>query len=426
MSGRYKAYPEYKASTIEWIDRIPASWDIKPTFDVFDPSTEKNSNGLETNVLSLSYGNIVERDVEKNFGLLPESFDTYQIVETDDVILRLTDLQNDKKSLRVGIAKQRGIITSAYLKLKPKDVVIPRFAYSLLHSYDITKVFYGMGGGLRQTMRFEEFRRLPIILPSATEQIKIVSFLEHETSKIDTLITKQEKLIELLKEKRQSFISFAVTKGINPNAPMKDSGVEWLGQIPAHWDVKRVRHVFRVDNNLRTPLDRDVRAGMSGEYQYYGPTGVLDYINTYNIDGEYFLLGEDGDHFLKFREKSMSIYVSGKFNVNNHAHLLKGKDSLTTKWGYLFFEHMDLFPWLLKQGVGRYKLQKAILIDIPVFIPPPHEQELIISEIEKQKLVLSEIEFKSKAAIELLLEKRNALITAATTGKIDLRDWSES
>lgn len=117
--------------------------------------------GLEDNVLSLSYGNIIRRNVEDNFGLMPESFNTYQIVKSGDVILRLTDLQNDKRSLRVGLAKEGGIITSAYLSLRGKSDVDPSYLYQLLHSYDTTKVFYGMSGGLRQSMKFEDFRRLP-------------------------------------------------------------------------------------------------------------------------------------------------------------------------------------------------------------------------------------------------------------------------
>ena len=197
MTGRYKAYPEYKDSEIEWVGDIPASWTVKPTFSVFDPSVSKNTEGQESTVLSLSYGNIVERDVDTNFGLLPESFNTYQIVRDGDLILRLTDLQNDKKSLRVGLVKQTGIITSAYLKLRSNQSIDSRFAYRLLHSYDTTKVFYGMGGGLRQSMKFEDFRRLPILVPPLEEQQKIANFLDHETPKIDTLIAKQEKLIEL-------------------------------------------------------------------------------------------------------------------------------------------------------------------------------------------------------------------------------------
>ena len=345
---KYQPYPEYKDSGVEWVGEIPKHWNVLPAFAAATNECIKNSDGLETNVLSLSYGNIVERDIENNFGLLPDSFNTYQIVNVGDIILRLTDLQNDKRSLRVGLSKLNGIITSAYLKLVCKSMLQYGYAYRLLHSYDTTKVFYGMGGGLRQSMKFDDFRRLPLLIPTQEEQRTIAAFLDYETARIDQLIAKQQQLIELLKEKRQAVISHAVTKGLNPNAPMKDSGVEWLGQVPEHWDVMKVGHAFNIANNLRTPIDRNIRAEQPGEYPYYGPTGILDYINECSVHGEYFLLGEDGDHFLKFSEKAMTILVSGDFSVNNHAHLLQGQDFCLTAWGAAYFETKDITPWLIR------------------------------------------------------------------------------
>ena len=245
---KYQLYPEYKDSGVEWVGDMPRHWQSKPAFAVVMDECIKNSDGAESNVLSLSYGNIVERDVETNFGLLPESFNTYQIVNPGDIILRLTDLQNDKRSLRVGRSTLQGIITSAYLKLSCSGELNDRYAYRLLHSYDTTKVFYGMGGGLRQSMKFEDFRRLPFLVPPLEEQRTIAAFLDHETARIDRLIAQQQRLIELLKEKRQAVISHAVTKGLNPNAPMKDSGVEWLGQVPEHWVVSRIKNYAKIES----------------------------------------------------------------------------------------------------------------------------------------------------------------------------------
>ncbi|EIH5004343.1 restriction endonuclease subunit S [Shigella boydii] len=177
-------------------------------------------------MLSLSYGKIIRRNIESNFGLLPESFDTYQIINKGDVILRLTDLQNDKNSLRVGLVKERGIITSAYLNIVSESCLISSYLYYLLYSYDITKVFYGMGGGLRQSMKFEDFRRLPLLIPSKEEQSAIVKQLDQLTAKIDTLIDKQLHQIALLKERRTALISAAVTGKIdlrNWTAPIAEA-----------------------------------------------------------------------------------------------------------------------------------------------------------------------------------------------------------
>ncbi|HCQ0742453.1 TPA: restriction endonuclease subunit S [Escherichia coli] len=215
-----------KDSVVEWLEEIPSSWKVVPTYSVCKSTTVKNYNGLEKNILSLSYGKIIRRNVESNFGLLPESFDTYQIINKGDIILRLTDLQNDKNSLRVGLVKERGIITSAYLKIVSASCLISSYLYYLFYSYDITKVFYGMGGGLRQSMKFEDFRRLPLLIPSKEEQSAIVKQLDQLTAKIDTLIDKQLYQIALLKERRTALISAAVTGKIdlrNWSAPIPEA-----------------------------------------------------------------------------------------------------------------------------------------------------------------------------------------------------------
>lgn len=264
-----------------------------------------------------------------------------------------------------------------------------------------------------------------ILLPVATvaEQTQIACFLDHETARIDALIEEQQRLIELLKEKRQAVISHSVTKGLDPTVPMKDSGVEWLGEVPAHWEVKKVGHTCDVHNNLRTPIDREIRAVRSGIYPYYGPTGVLDYIDDFYVEGEYFLIGEDGDHFLKFEEKPMTFLVEGRFCVNNHAHLVRGKSGCITSWAALYFEARDLSPWLIRQGVGRYKLRKETLVGIPITVPPKNEQLRIVYEINSQKIVINRIICESEKSISLLGERRSALISAAVTGKIDVRGW---
>lgn len=259
--------------------------------------------------------------------------------------------------------------------------------------------------------------------PPLPEQTIIARFLDHETAKIDALIADQQRLIELLKEKRQAVISHAVTKGLDPNAPMKDSGVEWLGDVPEHWEVKKLGFALDVHNNLRTPIDRAIRAEKAGDYPYYGPTGILDYVDEFFVEGEYFLLGEDGDHFLKFEHKPMTIIVSGKFCVNNHAHVLKGKDGCLTEWGAVFFETRDVSPWLIKQGMSRYKLRKDTLVNIPIVVPPALEQRKIVRFLDSMKLEINNVIAECEESIHLLKERRSALISAAVTGKIDVRGW---
>lgn len=200
-----------KDSGVEWIERIPGSWRVCPLFAAAREKEKRNYGNQVQNVLSLSYGKIIDKDVSDNFGLLPESFETYQIVSKGNIILRLTDLQNDKRSLRVGLVRHQGIITSAYICLDFFRDIDPSYAFYLLHAYDITKVFYGLGGGVRQTMKFEDLKWLPILMPSAAEQQVIASFLDREATKIDALISRIREAITSLKEYRTALIFAAVT-----------------------------------------------------------------------------------------------------------------------------------------------------------------------------------------------------------------------
>lgn len=203
-----------KDSGISWLGQIPKHWLSLPAFTIFQEQQISNKGMIERNLLSLSYGNIVRKDIDTHYGLLPQSFETYQIVFPGNLILRLTDLQNDKRSLRVGLVKEKGIITSAYLCLTPHKL-ISEYAYYLLHSYDITKVFYTMGAGVRQTMKFVDLKKLSILVPPLSEQKAIAHFLDQETAKIDTLIEKTKTSIEKLKEYRTALISAAVTGKID-------------------------------------------------------------------------------------------------------------------------------------------------------------------------------------------------------------------
>ncbi len=200
-----------KESGVEWIGKIPMHWQLMPLFTIAKEQQNKNIGNKIDNVLSLSYGKIIRRDVENNFGLLPESFETYQIVDSGNIILRLTDLQNDKRSLRVGLVKERGIITSAYVCLSVKKQMLSDYLYVLLHSYDLEKVFYNLGAGVRQTMKFSDLKRLPIPLPPIQEQQRIVDFLNSETRKIDRAVAIIKQSISFLEEYKTSLISHVVT-----------------------------------------------------------------------------------------------------------------------------------------------------------------------------------------------------------------------
>lgn len=434
--SRYKEYDQYKNSDIEWVGDVPEKWEVKPLFSVAKTESIKNSDGVESNVLSLSYGKIIPRDVEDNFGLLPESFNTYQLVKSGDLILRLTDLQNDKRSLRVGQAKEKGIITSAYLKLTAlQNQLNEIFLYRLLHSYDTTKVFYGMGGGLRQSMKFDEMKRLQILVPSILEQENIVNFLDHEITKIDVLIEKQQQLIKLLKEKRQAVISHAVTKGLNPNTPMRDSGVEWFGEVPAHWASSPLKHYANVvdckhitadffDEGIPLASIGEVKewcvnlrtAKLTSERFYFelisGGRKPIDGDIIYSRNatvGEAALVGKDMPRFAMGQDVCL-IRSSRRLFPEYVLHVLKSR---------VIAKQLDL----AMVGSTFKRINVDDIRNFSIVFPPHDEQIEIAKELNRIIHKYEGLIMNAECAIELMRERRTALISAAVTGKIDVRDW---
>ncbi|MEG1925814.1 MAG: restriction endonuclease subunit S [Ruthenibacterium sp.] len=210
--GGLQGDAQTKDSGINWVGEIPDHWDVRVLFELAAEQSISNKTVHNQNLLSLSYGKIVNKDINTMDGLLPASYDTYQIVNGGNVIMRLTDLQNDKRSLRVGISTQTGIITSAYTCLKARsDEILPHYLYLLLHSYDICKVFYSMGGGVRQSIGYGEIKRVPLPLPPVEEQQAIVDYCYSLRTDIERLIAEVKNEIALITEYRTRMISDVVT-----------------------------------------------------------------------------------------------------------------------------------------------------------------------------------------------------------------------
>lgn len=205
-----------KDSGIPWIGQIPVHWDMKYLFQVAHEHYISNKDIHHQNLLSLSYGKIVHKDINTTEGLLPASFDTYQIIEPGNIVFRFTDLQNDHKSLRVGLSKETGIITSAYIAVEVDTIyILPEYFYYTLHSFDIKKLFYSMGGGLRQSLNYNGIRKLYLPIPPLEEQKAIVSFVDNKIKKIEVMIKSLESEIDRLTEYKQRLISDVVTGQID-------------------------------------------------------------------------------------------------------------------------------------------------------------------------------------------------------------------
>lgn len=206
---------ETKTMDSPWIGKIPSHWKVAPLWTLYSERKNKNSDGLEQNLLSLSYGNIIRKNINTNEGLLPKNFNGYNIIEKDDIVLRLTDLQNDKRSLRTGLVKEHGIITSAYVTLEAKQKLSSEYYHYLLHAYDIMKGFYSMGEGVRQNLGYAELSKMKLPMPSIVEQQEIAEYLNSICVQIADAISRQKAAIEKLEEYKKSLIYNVVTGKID-------------------------------------------------------------------------------------------------------------------------------------------------------------------------------------------------------------------
>jgi type I restriction enzyme S subunit len=435
MSIALAPYPEYKDSGLPWLGKIPKHWVISPGFTVFRNKQQKNIGMIETTVLSLSYGKIIVKSPEKLHGLVPESFETYQIVDPGEIIIRPTDLQNDWTSLRVGISRNRGIITSAYLCLRTTDFIIPDYGYLLLHVYDLMKIFYGMGSGLRQNLDFTDIKRLPVVVLPKEEQAAIARFIEAFNRGVDSLIRYKRRLIELLNEQKQVIIHRAVTRGLDPNVHLKPSGIDWLGDVPEHWEVQKVKQC--------------------ASRFYAGGTPDSDNSKYYcdSLDGIPWLLIADLTRQLRVFDSKNRITEQGRASKHleilpigtvvysmyaslgtasileipacvNQAILGIMPDERVLNREYLLQVFIALKPHVVAESSAstQANLNAAKVRNLWLPLPPILEQVSIVRHIVDQSRGLDTDIIRLQREIELLREYRTRLVADVVTGKLDVRD----
>jgi type I restriction enzyme, S subunit len=416
-------YGRYKDSGIEWAETIPSHWDVKPGRVTLSLNKEKNAGNIEETVLSLSYGRLVIKPPEKMTGLVPESLEGYQIINPGDIIIRPTDLQNDWTSLRVGLAKNRGIITSAYLGLKHDEKVSSEYLYYLLHSYDLLKVYYGMGTGLRQNLSWDDFKYLPLTLPPKAEQDRIVAFLDQKTAEIDALIAKKQRQIELLDEQKAILINGAVTRGLNPNAKLKPSGIEWIGDIPEHWGTCKARHIFSQEERPVRKTDdvvtafRDGQVALRSKRRTEGFTVAILEQGYQGIEpGDLVIHGMDAFAgaigISEDRGKCTPEYIilnpiiEGIDNGFFALHLREMAQS-----GYI-----HLICQSVRERAPRFRFPK--LADVSLTIPPFDEQREIVSLVSKIREESARVVASLVKQIGGFKNLRGTLIANAVTGRI--------
>ena len=260
-----------------------------------------------------------------------------------------------------------------------------------------------------------------ITLPNHAEQRAIADFLDRETAEADALVAKYERLIELLEEKRVAHITQAVTKGLDPTVPMKDSGIEWLGQIPATWVAGPIKYFLTMLDGKRIPISGEERSGRQGPYPYYGASGVIDHIDDFIFDEDLILVGEDGANLVN-RATPLAFLAQGKYWVNNHAHILRPKQYDSLNFWVQRIEMEDISS--IVTGSAQPKLTIEVLKNLKISAPTKEDERRTISGyIEKVTKDTDLLKSKASRAIELIRERRSALITAAVTGQIDVNAY---
>ena len=431
MTHNLKPYPTYKPSGVKWLGDVPAHWRQLPGRACFSEKKIPNTGMKEATVLSLSYGQIVVKPAEKLHGLVPASFETYQVIEPGDIVVRPTDLQNDWNSLRFGLSHHRGIITSAYMCLNSDGVMSRDYGYLLLHTYDLKKVFYGLGSGLRQNLNWSDFKYLPCLVPPLPEQHRIATFLDQKTTEIDEAINKKQRLIDLLKEQKAILINQAVTKGLNPNVPMRDSGVEWIGEVPAHWGMKRVKQVSHILRGKFTHRPRNDPTLYDGPYPFIQTGEVARAEKT--ITSYRQTLNERGFAVSKmFPAGTLVMTIAA--NIGDVAVLnfpACFPDSIVgfmprsgVERDYLYYAFLAMRPDLLREAPvntqGNLNIDRVGSRETP--LPPVAEQRAIVQKIEERTLSMNIVTARARHQIDLLQEYRTILIANVVTGKLDVRE----
>lgn len=424
MNGRYKAYGEYKESGVAWLGEVPEGWNI---FSI-RRSLTGCTNGIWGSEPNGKGDIIVLRvaDFERNsFLISDEKLTKRQISQRERFgrLLKCGDLLLEKsgggdKTL-VGCVvlfdKKYSAVTSNFVAkmspLKGYSSNFLTFCFSQLYAGKVNYPSIKQTTGI-QNLDSDAYLMEKFSFPSYEEQTQIATFLDHETAKIDTLIDKQQQLIELLKEKRQAVISHAVTKGLDPDVPMKDSGVEWLGEVPEHWIIQKIKWFATMKSG---DFITSESIEIEDEFPVYGGNGLRGYSKRYTHDGKYVLIGRQGALCGNIN------YANGKFWASEHAVVVSPYGNNEVIWLGELFGFMNFNQYSFSAAQPGLAVERIKDLHIP--IPPSSEQKLISRFLDFEIQLFESIKDKCNQSITLLQERRTALISAAVTGKIDVRDW---
>lgn len=424
-------YSEYKDSGLELLEQIPLHWKVLSNKGIFKlKKNQVGKNSCDYVLLSLTLNGVIKRDMENPQGKFPAEFNTYQEVKKGDFIFCLFDVEETPRC--VGLSEFDGMITGAYTVMEPNGKFNKNYLYYFYLNLDADKRLKSLYTGLRNTISKENFFSFKICVPPLSEQTAIATFLDRKTALIDQAIGIKQKQMELLKERRQILIHKAVTRGLNLNAKMKDSGVEWIGEIPEHWKMNRNGNLARI---IRGASPRP-----AGHPMYFNGTDV-PWIAVGDITKDENIYLDTAINFLTAAGKKQSRFIdTGTFILSNSGATLgvpkimkiSGcindgvlafidlKESLINKlFLYFYFSSQTMrLRDEMNQGATQPNLNTSIVKQLAIAVPPIIEQNDIVNYIKEFTLkITNAISFKEQE-IEKLKEYKSTLINSTVTGKI--------
>ncbi|WP_058914044.1 restriction endonuclease subunit S [Entomohabitans teleogrylli] len=442
--AKYKAYPEYKDSGVEWLGRVPKHWNAKSLkfLCTFNDQVISESAGHDYEIEYVDIGSVnSSQGITKTETMLLSKAPSRarRLVKDGDVIISTVRTYLEAISPIIN-PPDNMVVSTGFAVIRPSIGLNHAFAaYCLRASGFIKEVVARSVGVSYPAINASDLVNIPVPNMPLTEQLRIANFLDHETAKIDNLIEKQQQLIELLKEKRQAVISHAVTKGLNPDVPMKDSGVEWLGEVPEHWKICRIKQLSKQISKGTTP------STIGGDFVDEG----IRFLKAENIGKSKFVnslpefyISNDVDKQIsrsRLQERDVLVIIAGATtgmasvlqkeilpaNTNQAVSFIRTKNINHADWIY-YWLGTDIIQRIIGMGAvqaAQPNLSMEDLGNIPILLPEQDELASICIEIEKQFVQFESLICKAESAIDLMQERRTALISAAVTGKIDVRDW---
>lgn len=428
-------YSEYKDSGVKWLGEIPSHWELRKIFGLFSENKRKNTAFLYKHAMQFNYGTIVDKNECFDTEETKEIYSNYSLINKGDIVINGLNLNYDFVSQRVAISPKNGIITSAYVVISPKVEINTYFYCYLFKNMDNMKIFHGMGTGVRKTLSYKELRNHDVLLPPLSEQDAIVRYLDTATSEIDKAIAMQQKMIDLLNERKQIIIQNAVTKGLDENVEMKESGCKILGKIPTTWNVCKTLYILSMpitDGPHTTPqFYSDGIPFVSAEAVSCG-NGYIDFthIRGYISDTFYdecckkYIPQINDIYMIKSGATTGKVAIvdtNTKFTIwsplavfrANRNKVLPDFLYYSLQSQYYQLQVQDKWSFGTQQNIGMRTLEKLI-----VCYPSIDEQSKIIEYIKNKVLKLDTAITNCQRQITLLQERKQIIINEVVTGKV--------